>query len=165
MGWSLATEYYIPRLTDENCLWSPHPTAFTVRQTAPGVWVADATEPEPDEPWHVTVAWLTWHLQWWLTAALAEARSETVPERLDIRWAGTADGTRHELTRLAEEWQTMLVDAEAFDPNRPTRFPWPDARPLHRLLGWANIELMKNVAEIGIVLNLARRSLDATADD
>ncbi|MCU1398237.1 MAG: hypothetical protein JWN62_1346 [Acidimicrobiales bacterium] len=161
IGWSLATDFYMTDLTDEICLWMPHPSASTVRRLADGTWEADWNEPSSGEQWHSSVGWLTWHLQWWLTSALAEARQEGVPERTSIRWPGTADGIRVELQRLADDWRTMLDDAGGLDPNRATVFPWPDPRPFHRLLGWANIELMKNVAEIGIVFNLAQRDLGA----
>lgn len=50
-------------------------------------------------------------------------------------------------------WMTSTL-AEA-------RRKWPDLRPFHRLVGWANLELMKNVAELGVVLNLA---IDAGAE-
>lgn len=157
MGWSLATDFYMTGLTDEICLWMPHSSASTVRPLADATWEADWSEPPPGEPWHSSVAWLTWHIQWWLTSALAEARQEEVPERTAIRWPGTADGIRVELERLANAWRTMLDDAVDLDPNRPTLFPWPDPRPFHRLVGWANLELMKNIAEIGILFNLAQR--------
>lgn len=155
VGWSLAVDIHLPRLTDELCLWIPHPMAATVRQGDDGTWIADWTEPEPGQAWHSSIAWLTWHMQWWLTSALAESRQESVPEREAVMWPGSADGVRAELGRLAQGWQEMLVDAVDWDLDRPTRYPWPDPRPFHRLVGWANLELMKNVAEIGVVLNLA----------
>ncbi|MCU1389821.1 MAG: hypothetical protein JWL72_3159 [Ilumatobacteraceae bacterium] len=159
MGWSLATDFYMADLTDEICQWMPHASAMTVQRMEDATWVADWTDPPPGEPWHSSVGWVTWHLQWWLTSALAEARQEQIPERTSVRWPGTADGIRVELERLAAAWRTMLDEAADADPNRPTVFPWPTPRPLHRLVGWANIELMKNVAEIGILFNLAQRAL------
>lgn len=144
-------------MTDERCLWMPHPAAATVRRRSDGAWIADWSEPEPGRAWHSSVAWLTWHMQWWMTSTLAEARREPIPDRETIRWPGSADGARAELGRLAGEWQDMLADAETegWDLDRPTRYPWPDPRPFHRLAGWASLELMKNVAELGVVLNLA----------
>jgi len=156
VAWSLASDINLPRLTDNRCLWLPHPDAETVRQHSNGTWVGDwGQEPAPGEPWFASVAWLTWHLQMWLTQALAEARQQPVPDRGTIYWPGTAAGVRVELDRLATEWQAILGNAEEMDLERPTRFPWPDPRPLHRLLGWANLELMKNVAEIGLAINSA----------
>jgi hypothetical protein len=102
------------------------------------------------EPLLDTLRW-----QFRIASALAEARQEPVPAREAILWPGSADNTRTELGRLAREWQEMLGDADDSDLERPTDYPWPDPRPLHRLLGWANLELMKNVAEIGVVLNQA----------
>lgn len=125
VGWSLATDIHLPRLTDELCLWMPHPTASTVRRRDDGTWIADWTEPEPGQSWHSTVAWLTWHLQWWLTSALAEVRHESVPDHEAIRWPGSADGTRTELDRLRTRGKTCSSTPTA--ESRP-----PDALSLVR---------------------------------
>ena len=107
VGWSLLAEHHLPRMTDESCLWLPHPSAHAVRPNADGEWVGDWHEPEPGVPWHATVGWQTWHLQGWLSGAIAEARQLDVLAQEKIRWPGNADATRIELTRLAEEWSTV----------------------------------------------------------
>ena len=100
-------------------------------------------------------AWLTWHLQAWLTRALAEARQVPVPALGEVRWPGTVDAVRAELNRLVSEWNEFLVEAASADLDQPTLFPWPDPRPLHRLIAWVNMEMMKNAAELGVVVNSA----------
>lgn len=156
VSWSLARDINLPRLTDEACLWLPHADASTVRQQPDGTWTGDwADEPAPGEAWFVSAGWLTWHLKLWMTQALAEARYEAVPDRSTIHWPGTAADTRAELERLAGEWEELLGAAEQLDLDRSTHYPWPDPRPLHRLLAWAPIELMKNAAEIGLAINTA----------
>jgi hypothetical protein len=156
MARSLANDVFLPGLTDEICHWMPHFSASTVTLQSDGRWEAAWSEPPPGEPWHATVAWMTWHLQWWLTSALAEVQQQEVPERTLVQWPGSADGVRNELQRLVNEWTTVLKNADGQDPNRPTLFPWSQPRPLHKLVGWANFELTKNVSEIGIIFNLAR---------
>ncbi|SDX68728.1 hypothetical protein SAMN05661080_00847 [Modestobacter sp. DSM 44400] len=37
------------------------------------------------------------------------------------------------------------------DLDRPFAFPWPEPRPFVFAAAWANSELMKNVAEIGVI--------------
>lgn len=46
MAWGLA-DHYLNRLTDDLCLWLPHPDSWTVRANADGCWTADWAEPEP----------------------------------------------------------------------------------------------------------------------
>ena len=155
MSWALVADFHLSRLTDELCMWMPHESASTVRLQDDGTWRSDWTEPEEGQPWHASAAWLTWHLQLWLTQALAEAGRQQVPTSDDVRWPGTANGVRAELERLAGEWRNVLLEVSPSDLERPTTFPWPDPRPLHRLISWANMEMMKNAAEIGVVVNSA----------
>lgn len=159
MSWALARDFHLPRLTDEVCKWSPHPDAITVRLQSDGSWLGDWIEPPAGEPWSVSVAWLTWHLQLWLTQALAELSMSDVPTHTEVFWPGTASGVIHELDRLATNWTGVLQGVADLDLNRPTTFPWPDPRPLHRLLSWVNMEMMKNAAEIGAGVNAALLAL------
>lgn len=145
----------LPRLTDDLCGWAVDESAWTVRREHDGTWTADWSDDEPDSPPPATLAWLTWHLQWWMTEAVAEVRNEPKPNRESIRWPGSADGVRAELRHLVREWTSPLTDAGDDDLDRLTCFPWPDPRPLHRLLAWVPMELMKNAAEIGAVLSIA----------
>jgi len=148
MTWSLA-EHYLPHLTDELCTWMPAPSAFTVRLDEGGTWVPDWSKDETYPPPTVSIAWSTWHIQWWWTSALAAARAEAIPERESVPWSGTADGVRAELTRLAAEWRGLVADLSDDDLERPVAFPWPEPRPLRMMVAWVNSELMKNIAEIG----------------
>jgi len=62
---------------------------------------------------------------------------------------------------LAAEWAQVLRAVRAEDLDRPTTFPWPDPRPLRRLLAWVNMEMMKNAAELGAAVNAALLSVRA----
>ena len=159
MSWALARDVHLSRITDEICFWTPHDNTMTVHAQSDGTWRADWAEPVEGEPWSTSVAWLTWHLQLWLTQALAEIASTDVPSAADVGWPGTASGAVIQLDRLAAAWMETLQHVKACDMNRPTTFPWPDPRPLHRLVSWANMEMMKNAAEIGAAVNAAIFSL------
>jgi hypothetical protein len=58
------------------------------------------------------------------------------------------------LEALSADWDAMLSALREDDLARPLAYPWPDARPLSRALAWTNVELTKNVAEIGCVRHL-----------
>ncbi|MFC7405372.1 DinB family protein [Georgenia alba] len=154
MVWSLA-QYHLPALTDEMCTWEPAPGAWTVRPTDDG-WVADWADEEPDPVPAVTIGWVCWHIAWWWSETVARARGEEPPGRTGVRYPGSADGVRAQLTALAEQWREILADLDDAALSRPSTFPWPDERPFATTIAWAHAELMKNVAEIGLLRTVHR---------
>jgi hypothetical protein len=58
------------------------------------------------------------------------------------------------LRDLAELWTDRLESLTPDDLDASVRYPWPEPRPLAYLLSWVNLELMKNVAEIGELGNV-----------
>jgi len=150
LTWSLA-ELHLTGLTDEACLWEPAPGAWTVRPGADGRWRPDWAEPEPDPAPATSIGWLTWHLSWWWGTLLAHATGDPVPAREDVFWPGSAAATVAELTRLHAEWSVLLATT---DPERLIGYPWPEPRRFAQAAAWANLELMKNVAEIGAMRHL-----------
>lgn len=159
LAWGLADRVHLPRLTDDICLWLPHADSWTVRQTSRGRWEADWTEPEPTDAPPPSIGWLTWHLLWWLSDALSVIGGGNPGMRTDVYWPGSADGVVTDLRQLAKQWDAATRSLDVESLSRPTAFPWPDERPLIYTLAWVPLELMKNAAEIGQVLNLhANRS-------
>ena len=103
--------------------------------------------------------WLgCWHLIWWWSGALATLRSESPPSRTRVEWPGSAAAFLGVLDALAQDWEGALSALDEIDLNRPVAYPWPDPRPLGEMLAWVNLELMKNVAEIGCVRHLFEAS-------
>jgi len=152
MTWSL-TEHFLPHLTDELCAWMPAPSAFTMR-LGHGGWTPDWSDDEIYPPPPVSIAWSTWHIQWWWTSALAAARGEPAPERDTVVWPVTVAGISAELVRLAEAWRVTIANLTDDDLERSVTYPWPEPRPLRMMVAWVNSELMKNTAEIGDVVRL-----------
>ncbi len=148
LTWKLA-EHHLPRLTDAACLWEPAPVCWTVHRGEDGNWRPDWAEREPDPVPAPTIGWLSWHLIWWWSGLLAELHSESRPPREAVFWPGSAGALRTRLERLAADWSDGLDHLGAGDLDRPLAFPWPDPRPLDETLAWSNMELMKNIAEIG----------------
>lgn len=157
MTWSLGRDFWLPALTDDLLLWRQAPSAASMRFGTDGTWQPDWDEdPDPVPP--ATAGWLTWHIQWWWTSAIASFRGEPIPERESIRWPVTADAVRTTLSELADTWHSMLEVLDDSLLERPAAFPWPDPRPVRHLVAWVNSELMKNLAELGdcVRLHLAR---------
>ncbi len=148
--WSLA-EHHLSALTDELCRWEPAPGSWTVRRGADGRWRPDWVEPEPDPAPGVTVGWISWHIGWWWSATLDHAAGRTLRPRAEVYWPGSAVDAVDWLTELHEEWKEFLDACSECDLDEPFPFPWPQPRPLAIAAGWVNAELMKNIAEIGML--------------
>lgn len=151
VSWSLLS-LHLDGLTDEMCLWEPAPGAWTVRPSS-GRWVADLVLPEPDPPPTTTIGWVTWHIGWWWTGAHAHTFGARRGEALDmiehaktVDWPGSAAGAAAWLTRLREQWAQALDGLTEADLAE--HVAWFD-KPLGHVIAWANIELMKNAAEVG----------------
>lgn len=148
--WALA-RYHLERVTDESLLWEPASSCWTVRRDLGGRWRPDWQVPEPDPVPVPTAAWVSWHLGWWWTVAAAHVEGRTPPEREDIVWPGDAAATVAWLEQLRERWSGLLDLLDEPALNEVVGFPWraEAGRTVADLVAWANIELMKNVAEIG----------------
>ncbi|MEV5548564.1 DinB family protein [Streptomyces sp. NPDC052309] len=161
--WALF-EYHADGLDDAVCLWAPDPYHWTVRPDAQGRWVADFQVPEPDPVPALTIGWITWHIGYWWTTTLGHCfGSEEPPEREEIFWPGTAEGAVEWLRGLHQQWRRRLHDLDDTDldsTDRTATLPWGQGMSLADVAGWVNVELTKNVAEIGLlrILHGARNS-------
>jgi len=72
-------QHHLPALTDEACFWAPAPGSWTVCCSEDGKWRPDWVDAEPDPSPPVTIAWLSWHLIWWLSDLAAGRRSRKLP--------------------------------------------------------------------------------------
>ena len=149
IAWAL-TRYHLEGLTTEECLWRPAQQGLHVRQDADGRWRADWPEHEGYDLGPPSIAWLTWHLGFWWSMVLDHSFGGGALTREDVAWPGDADGVREWLDGLQARWRGMLeriTDDELQSAER-TRWPVQD-RPFGDVVAWANLELMKNAAEIG----------------
>lgn len=153
LTWRLAA-IHLPHLTDALCLWEPAPGSWTVRQGADGRWRPDLLIPEPEPAPAVTVGWLTWQIVWWQTGLLTAVRGKHPPTPEEIFWPGSAAAVRDKLEANSAAWLELLDSFSDEDWERPLAYPWPNPRPLRFAVAWANSELMKNIAEIGLLRHL-----------
>jgi len=149
LTWSLFT-HHLDRLEPDDHLWEPASTCWTLHPDGTGGWRPDWADTEPDPVPVPTVAWVTWHLGWWLGTATDHLLAREPREREDVHWPGP-DGAVAWLRGLYEEWTAAVAALTDADLDRPAAYPWPPDAGLTvaHLLAWANAELMKNVAEIG----------------
>ncbi|WP_437730418.1 DinB family protein [Sorangium sp. So ce1335] len=149
MAWQLAS-YHLDGLSTEECLWRPADAGLHVHQTASGAWRADWPEHEGYDLGPPSIAWLTWHMGFWWSMVIDHSFGDGALARESVAWPGNADDVRAWLGRLQEQWRGALdeLDDDALRSSRRTRWPFQD-RPFGDVVAWANVELMKNAAEIG----------------
>lgn len=157
LTWKLAG-MHLPGLTDEACLWEPAPGSWTVRRAADGKWRPDWVVPEPHPVPPITIGWITWHITWWWSGAIAAIRNERPSPHEEVFWPGSAEAVRRGLEALSTEWLGEISRLGEGDLDRPLAYPWTEPRPLILALAWVNSELMKNVAEIGSIRHLFEAS-------
>lgn len=149
LAWAL-TDLHLSALSDGDHLWEPGPLVWTVHEDSAGRWWPDFAEVEPDPMPVPTIGWLTWHMIFWWSTALAHLEGQRPTPRTEIDWPGPTEAVRR-IRALHARWSGLLenlTDAELF---APATFPWgPDSgRTLADMALWLNVELTKNAAEIG----------------
>ncbi|QSB14064.1 DinB family protein [Natronosporangium hydrolyticum] len=157
IAWSL-TELVVDGLTDRECHWSPAPAAWGVRRAEDGDWYPDWVEPEPDPPPVTTIGWLTWHIDMWWSMVYDHAFGAGALQPGKIRWAGDATAAVARVQQLHEQWATALATLSEgeLDAADRTGWPFPAGSPFAQVVGWVNVELMKNAAEIGQLRRIYR---------
>jgi hypothetical protein len=141
---------HLDGLTTEACLWRPAQVGLHVHQTANGPWRADWPEREDYDIGPSSIAWLTWHLEFWWSMALDHSFGEAMLTREQVTWPGSADGVRARIAGLEHRWRDALAAIGDDDLRSATRTRWPFRdRPFGDVVAWVNVELTKNAAEIG----------------
>ena len=70
----------------------------------------------------------------------------------DVTWPGDADSLRTRLLDLRNEWVEAIetLDGKELMSKTKTRWPVKD-KMFSGIVGWVNMELMKNTAELGYI--------------
>ena len=149
--WSLATRYYLPGITGEEVLhWEPSSNIVRLRQRD-GDFYADWPDEESQPMPNATIGWLFWHIEWWWGDAIGGVHGDQARQPTRVAWSGSLEASRRRLAELHDKWQRILTTT---DLETTCVGPWPTAQPLSTIALWVNVELMKNVAEIGQLLRL-----------
>lgn len=147
VAWAL-TEFHLAALVEADFGWEPADLCWTVRCDASGRWRADFAEIEPDPVPVPTIAWLTWHIDFWWSAAIASLAGRTPAAPADVSWPGSGDAAVARIRDLAEQWRNTLPQLNF---GAPAVFPWGEdaGRTVADTALWVTVELTKNAAEIG----------------
>jgi len=152
LAWAL-TDLHLAALLEEDFLWEPAALCWTVRRDDAGQWHADFADVEPDPVPVPTIAWLTWHIDFWWSAALDALAGRTPCGAADVTWAGSGSAAVARVRVLAERWRNVLADLGAEDLAAPAAYPWSaeDGRTVADTVLWVTVELTKNASEIGLL--------------
>jgi hypothetical protein len=159
--WTFA-ELHIDALVEDDFLWAPAELVWTVHPDEAGDWRPDWADSEPHPIPVPTIAWLSWQLLWWWSTALDDLAGLPHRHREDVTWPGSGTAAVAAIRELAAQWRDRLVALTDGDWRQPSAFPWSaDAgKTVADSVLWANVELMKNVTEIG-QLRLLRAARNA----
>lgn len=149
IAWALVS-FHLDGLTTDECLWRPARRGLHVRRDPDGLWRADWPEHEGYDLGPPSIAWTTWHICFWWSMVLDHSFGRAALSREQVHWPGGADEVRAGIQELQRRWREEL-ERLTDDDLRSTRFTrWPlQERPFGDVVAWANVELVKNAAEIG----------------
>lgn len=149
LAWALAA-HHLDGLTTEDCLWRPAARGLHVRRDETGAWRADWPEHERYDLGPPSIAWTTWHMIFWWSAALDQAFGAAGPVARDTPWPGDAEAVVARLAELRDRWREAVGALGPDELSSHARTRWPfTGRPFADVVAWANVELAKNAAEIG----------------
>jgi hypothetical protein len=139
----------------EDCLHKFSPDAWSVHERH-GRWYGMMEDEPPNVP-VPTLAWTVWHPVWWLETLLALSHGNPAPSASQVEWPGPLTT----VPRLRELWAQWIEFVEVLteddlQSNELTRFPYTDGRPFAYVLGWASMELTKNLSEMCLLRRLIR---------
>jgi hypothetical protein len=147
-AWSLAV-LHLEGLTGDEALWQAASSGPRVRLEE-GRWTADWPEDESYAAGVPTIAWLEWHIGMWWTLVANRAFRDGTLDRSSVNWPGSADLARAWLFDLHDAWAGAIDHLGDDDLARPATWPLSEGT-LGDVIAWANIELMKNASELGLL--------------
>ncbi|TDD40712.1 DinB family protein [Nonomuraea terrae] len=161
VSWSLLS-LHLKQVTDEEALWEPASNCWSVRRRPDGTWAADWAVPEPEPIPALSIGWVMWHIGFWWSHAHTQCFGKP-DAALDwsqaaalTPWPGDVASAVSWLNECHDQWTTALNSLSETDLDSTGRTGWfaDGSLPLGHVLAWANLELMKNAAEIGAVRHL-----------
>lgn len=149
IAWQL-TEYHLNDLTTEECLWRPAAKGLSVEQGEDAKWRAAWPDHEGYDLGPPSIGWITWHIGFWWSMVIDHSFGDGTLSHTSIHWPGTADEACLWIRDLKDAWLSHLAPLTDDDlaSTQLTKWPMKD-QPFAHVIGWVNIELTKNAAEIG----------------
>lgn len=160
-AWKLAC-FHLDGLSTEECLWRPAPVGLHVERSADGRWHGQWPSHEGYDLGPPSIAWLTWHICFWWSMVIDRSFGTGTLGREQVTWPGSADAVSDSIGALCSDWQGRIERLSDEELLATERTKWPfSGRPFGDVVGWVNLELTKNAAELGYVRFLYRaRAVD-----
>lgn len=148
-AWRFAA-YHLKGLSTEECLWRPGPTGLHVVSDDGGAWRGEWPEHEGYDLGPPSMAWLLWHMTYWWSMVVDHSFGDASLDRHSVSCPPDAEAIAVELTSRHQDWVHRVsgLNDQELRASQRTRWPFQD-RPFADVLGWVNVELVKNAAEIG----------------
>lgn len=142
-------DIHFSELKIDECMWRPAKKGLHVVKKS-GVWQADWPECENYDIGPASIAWISWHIIYWWSMVLDHSFGEGKLTRANVFWPGSVEETTSKVYQLRDEWRERVdkLSNEDLKSNEFTQWPFKD-RPFYELVAWLNVELTKNVSEIG----------------
>jgi hypothetical protein len=151
LAWRLLT-HHLDDLTTADCLRRPAERGLHVVRDADGAWRAEWPEHEAYSLGPSSLAWLTWHLDFWWSMVEDHSFGAGTLTREAVTWPGEAEAVRARIHALHDRWRARVAALSAEDLRSSERTRWPfQGRPFGDVVAWVNVELTKSAAEIGYV--------------
>lgn len=148
---SALLHHHLDTLGEEECLWGPAAHGPHIHREPGGGWVADWPEHERYDLGPPSAGWILWHIIYWWSMALDHSFGAGSLRREDIGWPGSAAAAVALINDLERRWIAHVETLGDGDLASSSRARWPmTGRPFADIVAWANIELAKNAAELGL---------------
>jgi hypothetical protein len=144
-------------IADEEYLWEPAPTCWSVRRAEGGTWEADFADAAPEPPPVTTIAWRTWHIGSECLGGFAQLLFGEHPLSLGSHeWYPTASSALEALDRA---WSGFAAGCHQLDDEQmavklgPDWGQWAESNKADALLHVAD-EVIHHGAEVALLRDL-----------
>lgn len=149
--WQLLT-YHLQTLSTEECLWRPSKQGPHIFLGEDDQWRGNWPVKEQYDTGPTSIGWISWHIIFWWSMVLNHSFGDQSLQVKDVTWPGDADSLRARLLELRNEWVEAIKKLAGKELMAKTKTRWPvKDKPFSAIVGWANMELMKNTAELGYI--------------
>ena len=120
-AWALLS-LHLENLDTAECLWRPARSGLHVHQSPDGTWQADWPEQEGYSLGPSSIAWLSWHIDFWWSMTLDHHFGAGTLTREEVLWPGSADGVRAALAAVARHRGSRSVGSTVVTSRLRRRF-------------------------------------------
>lgn len=148
MAWQLF-EYHMTGLENEECMWRSSENGLHVYYKD-GLWIADWPTSESYDMGPPSIAWTLWHITFWWSMVFDYSFGQGQQNHETVYWPGSIELSKQKIIEFHDKWRTLLETMPSADFLSTAKTKWPfQDKPFYQLAAWLNLELIKNISEIG----------------